>query len=1009
MLYVFLVDTGSMLTLDMNLAMGTVAALKEAIYDKTGITEDKQVLLINGGEGLSNKNRVCDYSSAGKTETWPFDQFNDEPIVFDFPGTDTSPIFLFSKTAIEMSAPPTPTIDYYGSNSSLISSSEVDLKERIDSCLNMDASYQTVIARTELAKQICDISSQIVRDCEKLVHDQHLQHQGWQAVVANLEDVVSIFKSSWNTLEGHISQFFQEKSLSESFLESFHEDLSLLTRIPMLRELTQLSPMASSNNESFNEEASTLFDWINSKDHQRNLSEVHDLCMQGLNRFDPGFLDDLKNEAQKALNMANNNDMKEIKSMGDRLFGLEQLLTQARKLAAEQTDYSNAFFKNQQRVRETINARENSIIPDLCKSHRMQLEVMNKNHAQLKDIKKRCINSKVDICGNINHRLKWIMYTEKKMTEIDEKILVHRENIRRLKLHMEIIRQIHLAPRLYVAAVQEVVRRRIFSKVFSDWTIMISKDSGFVFKEETKMRQSFIALLNNHFLSTMFPGISDQLPSFALEAPAAFDNGLPLLEIDHVNMLRKAVPELFEGLGNIVNFEHEKVLKKYFKNEKGNGENSAQESNQVKIINDYVIDVNGRHFVRVSVLMKIFAKTSTDSVLMRQQLNVMKETCLSAVNEVTSEVPKIVSEVQEKFKEAVQTVNRNHDKQIKDIEHCHKEEVLKLKDTIARITEEKNVIQGELNQKETIFESEKQAWDSATQDLQQQINQIKMEILDRELDLEESKKREEDQDEVLQELKTRMTSLVDSMNKKDQELKDSTEALVQENHLLKKEIDKLKQEAHNQTNKIEKELRKDFEAERSAALKLQREQLKSEHKREMETLRSRFRLASSIEKAQDSLSLESPNFGCETLATENEFLAEQIRDLKKEHLEFIERLQKDHRDQLDKQISEAVKNIESKMAKEKDALVSKLKSEIEVLKKQVADKSAVASSTSAASPDKRCSTPTLDSPVYQSLDPAAKVVRLESMIREKDNRISKLQDSFRVNISFLQDRISFLS
>lgn len=28
-----------------------------------------------------------------------------------------------------------------------------------------------------------------VEACEKLVHDQHLQQQGWAAVVANLEDI----------------------------------------------------------------------------------------------------------------------------------------------------------------------------------------------------------------------------------------------------------------------------------------------------------------------------------------------------------------------------------------------------------------------------------------------------------------------------------------------------------------------------------------------------------------------------------------------------------------------------------------------------------------------------------------------------------------------------------------------------------------------------------------------------------------------------------------------------
>lgn len=971
MLYVFLVDTGSMLTLDMNLAMGSVAALKESIYDKTGIPEDKQVLLINGGEGLNVKSRVCDYCA----------------------GTDTSPIFLFSKTAIELSTPPTPSIDHHGSTSSLTSSADVDLKDRIDSCLNMEPSYQTVIARTELAKQICDISNQIVRDCEKLIHDQHLQHQGWQAVVANLEDVVSIFKGSWHALEGQISQFFQQKSQNESFLESFHDDLSMLTKIPMIKELS-----GSSNGN--NDEQTTLFDWINSKDHQRNLSEVHDLCMQGLNRFDPGFLDDLKSEAQKALNNANNSDMKEIKSIGDRLFGLEQLLTEAKKLALEQTDTSNTLFKNQQRF---SNYKDNSLLPDLCKSHRMQLEVMNKNHSQLKDLKKRCINSKFEICSNIHIRLKSIMFTEKRMTEIDEKILVHRENIRRLKLHMEIIRQIHLAPRLYVSAVQEVVRRRMFSKTFTDWAVMISNDSAFVFKEETRLRQSFMSLLNNHFLSTMFPGIRDFMPSFALQTPAAFDTGLPLLEVKHLEMLQKAVPELFEVTTGLMTYEHEKVLKKYFCNR--DGRRDSEESARIKVINDHVIAFDGRHYVRVSTLMKMFARTTSDAVLLKQEVLRLKESCSNQVSQLMTETASIGHKFQEKFASFVKTVNADHEAKIKEVHIQSKEQVSKLKDDISVLSEGMARVQTDFKQKQSAFDAAKQSWETETQELQKQITQVKMEILDREVELEESKKRGEDQDLIIKSLQCNNSQLTELLTKKDQDFKDQTESIVQENYLLKKEIDRLKQEAHKIESKVEKDLRKEFDAEKSAALKLQRDQLNSEHKQDIETLRSRFRLASSIEKAQDSLSLDSPTFGCETLATENEFLSEQIRDLKKEHQEKIDKLEREYAEKL-----ETVKQITfndslNKLSREKDSIILQLKNDIDFLRLQLADKPVAA----AASSSERCSTPTLDSPIYQSLDPQAKVLRLESMIREKDNRISKLQDSFRTNMSYLQDRISFLS
>ena len=38
-------------------------------------------------------------------------------------------------------------------------------------------------------QQFHDVAKEELRMCEHLVHDQHLQHQGWAAVIANLEDI----------------------------------------------------------------------------------------------------------------------------------------------------------------------------------------------------------------------------------------------------------------------------------------------------------------------------------------------------------------------------------------------------------------------------------------------------------------------------------------------------------------------------------------------------------------------------------------------------------------------------------------------------------------------------------------------------------------------------------------------------------------------------------------------------------------------------------------------------
>ena len=52
MLYIFRVDTGAMVTLDMGLALETVAHLKVAVETNCGIPQEKQVLLISGASIL---------------------------------------------------------------------------------------------------------------------------------------------------------------------------------------------------------------------------------------------------------------------------------------------------------------------------------------------------------------------------------------------------------------------------------------------------------------------------------------------------------------------------------------------------------------------------------------------------------------------------------------------------------------------------------------------------------------------------------------------------------------------------------------------------------------------------------------------------------------------------------------------------------------------------------------------------------------------------------------------
>lgn len=207
----------------------------------------------------------------------------------------------------------------------------------------------------------------------------------------------------------------------------------------------------------------TLLQWISSNENQKTLKRMAENCTRELEVFDKNVMETLKDEIEKTIETAKREDMKEIKGLEERLQGLEGLKRDANKLVAEQSDLAQALQMNQNSASRSNDA---SILPDLCAPHRNQFSQMMKNHKKLRDIRNRCDRAKDELCKNLLQRLKFVIHIENKMYEIDSKLLFYHRCLRRLQKHLGIIEQIHQAPCVYVQAVTEVVRRRIFSTAF---------------------------------------------------------------------------------------------------------------------------------------------------------------------------------------------------------------------------------------------------------------------------------------------------------------------------------------------------------------------------------------------------------------------------------------------------------------------------------------------------------------------------------------------------------------
>ncbi|XP_017037471.1 RB1-inducible coiled-coil protein 1 [Drosophila kikkawai] len=580
MLYVFHVDVGRMLSFDMNVALQSVENLKETIQKLHGIPSANIVLLVSGGEMLTHSTQVSCYSA----------------------GTDTNPIYMFL-TGDERPAPTISNTD-----------ADAELRRQVEESHRLPPALETVRQRSQLAQHMRELARKEEALCERLVHEQHLQQQGWSAVVANMEDLTNEFRERFHNFCFSFDRHLQKRDQQLELLRNFADDLKQLGRIPILPALMSLaeadfhgfdelldnddvfsaqqqqqgqqqqqqlmpeqpagsglseSSQADSPNKKLkmgDDEAETgeqqqervsqtstsssslarrpnlnLLQWISSKGNRSALQLMSDECMQGLDIFSAEIYEKLKDEVKQIIKMANQSDVKEIKGLGDRLCKLEEFKFRIKKMVNDQKEQALALQQNEARAQ---NLRDNSVLPDLCLSHRSQLQVMLENHTKIREYCRCIANSKDELGWNLHTRLRRIVWIENGMSEFDNRLLFNHRCLRRAERHISIIEQIHRAPSTYVAAVAEVVRRKIFSDEFRQWATRLSVDFDRIHSEELRRRTEFNASFEGHFLNILFPGMGDMPPAFANEHPLSFDTRLPPLSRSDMELLSSQLPEL---------------------------------------------------------------------------------------------------------------------------------------------------------------------------------------------------------------------------------------------------------------------------------------------------------------------------------------------------------------------------------------------------------------------------------------------------------------------------------
>lgn len=899
MLYVFHVDIGRMLKFEMSKALENVRSLKETIERHHGIPAGSIVLLVSGGEVLQDLNRVCNYTA----------------------GTDTNPIYMFSKCPLDANSqpPPWPSIE-----------SDNDLKLQMDKCLELPATYGTVVTRAQLAQQICEMAKEEARACEILVHEQHLQQQGWAAVVANMEDLVAEFQQRVDDFYKRYEEHRQRYEENKEILLDFDKDLKQLSEIPILPTLMEntdsrpygafdevyadasniaaSTSTGSSKTASNHEPTSTsvgsatgvagpqqevtgtfergnntekmpkpldnetttelvvmsdkykancisLLDWISASEGQKTLKRMADECLRGLEQFENATMASLRENIDKAVDLSQREDMKSIKGLEERLYGLERLMLEAKKVVQDQNELAQSFQQNQNRANTLGDA---SILPDLCASHRSQLLVMLKNHNLLRDLRRRCGKAKEELGGNLFQRLRFIIHVETRVSEIDNSLLFYHTSLKRLQKHLGIIEQIHMAPCMYVTAVTEVVRRRMFSCSILRWASDLAYRLMSIHNDEVMRRHEFTSQFEGHFLSTLFPGMDDMPPSYGIQAPSIFDSSLPGLNKQDLEELARFLPELTEkiqlpNIDSVIAFFSSRSEANQSKSnvtqelKASDAEENVTEmlAGEIKIpesdLASQLQPKDDEKACESETDTEEFEKVGQSPIDRRRRARPKVDTCSTA----TSTEPVLQASAETLTEENLGTTRIEVERLkviLRDVCQLSQSSIFILREQLTSIKTVNAAHQAEFKaQLEAINRSWTDIQEAARNRERETVQQL---TVDHELEMNDLRKSINQKDDEIQSLRsdnsTMKASLIETVSKYECE---------------KKELNNKIEEMKEVVSKLERQLA-DVHVDRNRAIQEAIEQLEHKHKTDIESLRCRYKLMTSMDRSPSDTSLE---------------------------------------------------------------------------------------------------------------------------------------------------------
>uniref|UniRef100_A0A671N070 RB1-inducible coiled-coil protein 1-like n=2 Tax=Sinocyclocheilus anshuiensis TaxID=1608454 RepID=A0A671N070_9TELE len=272
---------------------------------------------------------------------------------------------------------------------------------------------------------------------------------------------------------------------------------------------------------------------------QENLVKLRDLMDS--HSLDPRMIQPFLTECRETITKLDNQNMKAIKGLEDRLYALDQMIASCKRLVNEQQELAQGFLANQKRAE---NLKDTSVLPDLCLSHANQLMIMLTNHRKLLDIKQKCTTAKQELANNLQVRLKWCCYVMLHADQDGEKLQALLRLLTELLERVRVVEALSTVPQMYCLAVVEVVRRRMFIGHYRQWASALVKDGKNLYEAEKVKRETFGKLFRKSFLrNRLFRGLDSWPPSsFCTRKPRKFDFELPDISLSDLQYLKSCCP-----------------------------------------------------------------------------------------------------------------------------------------------------------------------------------------------------------------------------------------------------------------------------------------------------------------------------------------------------------------------------------------------------------------------------------------------------------------------------------